>query len=105
MLYVSDPLTPEQFCAEEAGGRRSSRWSNVPPTLGQDLHMGIDAPPYYVVDPVAAWRDSYLVSWVPPSLIPLAHTGVVGQILDCIEWLADRDTSFTRALDELHLLV
>jgi hypothetical protein len=105
VLYVSDPLTPEQLCAEEARGRRSGRWSSVPPTLGKDLHLRLDAP-YYEVDPIQAWRDSYLVSWVAPPLISLAHTGIVGAIpVGCIEWLADRETPFTRALDELHVLV
>lgn len=103
VLYVTDPLTPEQCLAEKARGRRSGRWSSVPPTLGEDLVMRHDDPPYYVVEP--AWSDSYLVSWVAPPLIPLAHTGLIGNPICCIEWLADRDTPFTRALQELQLLV
>lgn len=103
VLYVSDPLAPEERLAEKARGRRSGRWSSVPPTLGEDLVMRGDAPPYYEVEP--AWSDSYLVSWVAPPLIPLAHTGLIGNPISCLEWLADRNTPFTRALQEVRLLV
>ena len=62
-------------------------------------------PPYYFVYPVHPACQSYLVSWVAPALIQLAHNGVVDNHENCIEWLADRDTPFTHALQELHLLV
>jgi hypothetical protein len=62
------------------------------------------APLDYVVDPIPAWRESYLVSWVPQTLLPLVRTGIVVNPESCIEWLADRETPFTQALDALHLL-
>lgn len=99
VLYVADPLTPEQRTLEQTRGRRIGRWSSMPPTPLQAYPRM--APPYYVVDPIPSWRDAYLVSWVAPPLIPLAHTGVVVNPESCIEWLADRDTPFTRALQEL----
>lgn len=99
VLYVADPLTEEQRTLERSRGRRIGRWSSVPPTpLQADPWV---APPYYFVDPTPSWRDAYLVGWVAPPLIPLAHTGVVVNPESCIEWLADRDTPFTRALREL----
>ncbi len=101
VLYVADPLTPEHQTLEQTRGRRIGRWSSIPPT---PLHAYPRmVPPYYFVDP-NPWRDAYLVSWVAPPLIPLAHTGVVDNPESCIEWLADRDTPFTRALKELHVL-
>jgi hypothetical protein len=99
VLYVADPLTPEQQAVERAHGRRSGRWSSEPPTSLQAHPHRV--PPYYVVDPIPSWRVSYLVSWVAPPLIPLAHNGVVANPESCIEWLADRETPFTQAL---HLL-
>jgi hypothetical protein len=102
VLYVSDPLTPAQQAGEQAHGRRTGRWSALPPTPQQGYPRM--ASPYYVLDPIPSWRLSYLVSWVAPQLIPLAHSGVVVNPESCIEWLADRDTPFTRVLHELHLL-
>src|SRR5262249_46472081 len=101
VLYVTDPLAPEQRQREQARGRRPGRWSDVPPT-GEHYLRGAAAP-WYIVEP--AGTDSYLVSWVPPVLIPLAHTGIIVNPECCIEWLADRDTLFTQALNDLHLLV
>jgi hypothetical protein len=102
VLYVADPLTLEQQALEQAHGRRTGRWSSEPPTpLQAHPHL---APPYYVIDPIPSWRVSYLVSWVAPPLVPLAHNGVVANPEGCIEWLADRDTPFTQALQALHLL-
>jgi hypothetical protein len=103
VLYVADSLTPEQQVLEQARGRRTGRWSSEPPTPLQAYPRM--APPYYVVDPIPSWRASYLISWVAPSLIPLAHNGVVDNPESCIEWLADRETPFTQALGGLHLLV
>jgi hypothetical protein len=109
VLYVSDPLTPEQEAAEESLGRRTGRWSHVPPTPFPDAipdEAGpVFGPPYYVVDPLHPSRQSYLVSWVAPALIPLVHDGVIVNPESCIEWLADRDTPFTHALQALHVLV
>ena len=62
-------------------------------------------PPYYFVDPLYPPCVSYLVSWVAPALIPLAPNGIIVNPESCIEWLADRDTPFTHALREFHLLV
>lgn len=95
VLYVADPLTPEQ---QQAQGQRTGRWSHVAPTPEAGTLGG---PPYYFVGA----HQSYLVSWVAPALIPLAHNGVVVNPENCIEWLVDRDTPFTHALQELHLLV
>jgi hypothetical protein len=103
VLYVADPLTPVQQATEEARGRRLGRWSSMPSTAWTvDSWLG---PSDYVVDPIPSWRRSYLVSWVAPLLIPLVQTGVVVNPESCIEWLADRDTPFTQALQALHLLV
>jgi len=101
VLYVADPLTPEQQTVEPARGRRTGRWSALPPVPVQNYPRM--APPYYVVDPMPG-RASYLVSWVAPPLIPLAHSGVVVNPEDCIEWLADRQMPFTQALQALDLL-
>jgi hypothetical protein len=101
VLYVSDPCSLEERMYDEARGRRLGRWSHEPPsppTLFRPY-----GPPWYWVDPPRS--SSYLVGWVPPSLVPLAHTGVLGNPECCIEWLADRETPFTQVLDELHLLV
>jgi hypothetical protein len=62
-------------------------------------------PPYYTIDPILQWRDSYVITWVAPMLVPLAQTGVVVNPGECIEWLADRETPFTRPLQKVHLLV
>jgi hypothetical protein len=56
------------------------------------------------VDSIDPARQSYLVSWVAPALIPLARDGVIVNPESCIEWLADRDTPFTQALQALRLL-
>jgi hypothetical protein len=101
VLYVADPLTQEQRMVEQTRGRRSGRWSALPPVPEQDYPRM--AFPYYVVDPMP-WRESYLVSWAAPPLIPLAHSGVVVNPESCIEWLADRQTPCTQALQTLHLL-
>jgi hypothetical protein len=102
VLYVADPLTADQQASEQAYGRRLGYWSAMPPTsLGACPRL---TPPYHVVNPIPAWRVSYLVSRVPSILIPLAQNGVDANPEECIEWLADRDTPFTRALQELHLL-
>ncbi len=50
-------------------------------------------------------RVSYLVSWVPPCLLEVAEAGIEANPEECVEWLADRDTTFTRALQETGLLV
>lgn len=103
VLYVADPLIPAQQATEDARERRPGRWSSTPSSAWTvDSWLG---PFDYVVDPIPSWRRSYLVSWAPPTLIPLAHSGVVVNPESCIEWLADRDTPFTRALQEVHLLV
>lgn len=103
VLYVTDPLTPEQYAAEERRGRRIRRWSSSPPT-SREVFSWLGSSDY-VIDPIPSWRRSYLVGWVAPLLIPLVHTGVVANPESCIEWLADRDTPFTQALQALHLLV
>jgi hypothetical protein len=82
--------------AAAVGSRRFFDDDNVPPW---------DSWVLYVADPLHPTRQTYLVSWVAPALIPLAHDGVIVNPESCIEWLADRDTPFTHALQELHLLV
>jgi hypothetical protein len=52
-----------------------------------------------------ATTASYLVCWVPPFLIEAADAGIWANPEECIEWLADRDTPFARALQEVGLLV
>jgi hypothetical protein len=47
---------------------------------------------------------SYLVCWVPPCLLEVAEAGIDVNPEECIEWLADRDTDFTRALQGTGLL-
>jgi hypothetical protein len=99
VLSVADPLTPDQQAVEQVRGRRIGRWSTIAPTP-QEAYPQMD-PPYYVIDPIPPWRDSYLVSWVAPPLVPLAHTGVVLNSENCIEWLADRETPLTRVLQQV----
>jgi hypothetical protein len=105
VLYVADPLTSDQQAAEELLGRRLGHLSHVPFTPISNVAGPLWDPPYYFVDPLHPARQSYLVSWVAPALIPLAHNGVIVNPENCIEWLADWDTPFTHALQELHLLV
>jgi hypothetical protein len=47
---------------------------------------------------------TYVVCWVPPSLLEVAEAGIDVNPEECIVWLADRDTTFTRALLETGLL-
>lgn len=47
---------------------------------------------------------SYLVCWVPPYLLEAADSGIWANPEECIGWLADRDTTFTRALQVTGLL-
>src|SRR5262249_350340 len=66
VLYVADPLTPEQQAFELASsGWRPGRVSSVPAT--------------------PSWRTSYVVSWVAPPLHPLAHAGVEVNPESCSE--------------------
>lgn len=102
VYYVVDPLTKDQRMADQAQGRRLGLWSMMPPSPLEEYPSLV--PPYYVVDPIPAWRQSYLVSWVPEVLIPLAHNGVIVNPEGCLEWLADRDTQFTQLLQRYHLL-
>lgn len=48
---------------------------------------------------------TYVVCWVPPSLLEVAEAGIDVNPEECIVWLSDRDTMFTRALQETGLLV
>lgn len=47
---------------------------------------------------------AYVVCWVPPCLLEAADAGIDANPEQCIEWLANRDTSFIRALQEMGLL-
>jgi hypothetical protein len=100
--HVADPLTPDQQAAEEARGTRTGRWSHVRPNTAFPWW---EAPYYRISPPHPTSRATYLVSWVPPAVIPLAHAGICANPEGCIEWLTDRDTPFTRALQEFHLLL
>lgn len=97
VLYVEDE--PSTWEASEDGiAWRRGRWSYEPPLAPTPFTD------FYVLYPMPH-RTSYLVSWVPPELIPLAQAGIVVNPESCIEWLADRETPFTVALQAAGLLL
>lgn len=52
----------------------------------------------------AAWR-SFLISWIPPSLMDLAKAGIDGSPMACVDWADSLDTiPFTKKLRAAGLL-
>jgi len=49
-------------------------------------------------------EDSYLVSWVPSSFIPLVERGIHVNPVNCLEWATEYRSSFTGQLRERGLL-
>lgn len=101
---------PEETLSDGAAAVASRRFfddDNVPPWDSWVLYVVDQLRPeqHYFADPLHPAHVSYLVSWVAPGLIPLAHNGILINPENCIEWLADRETPFARTLYELHLLV
>lgn len=47
---------------------------------------------------------SYLVAWVPPQVVELADRGIRVNPEECIRWVSDVDTAFTRRLRAAGLL-
>jgi hypothetical protein len=63
-----------------------------------------DTPPWdlwlaYVVPDKWPEGESYLVSWIPPTLVSLADIGVRVNPLKCLWWLDSRDNAFARDLN------
>lgn len=48
--------------------------------------------------------ESYLVCWVPPSLVSVVSEGIAACPMQCIAWAADRDCAFTHLLREAGVL-
>lgn len=48
--------------------------------------------------------ESYLVCWVPASLVSIVSEGIAACPGECLAWAADRDCAFTRLLHEAGVL-
>lgn len=57
----------------------------------------------YVVESVEQWK-SYLVSWVPPQLVPLADAGIQYNPEHCIAWAAHFHADFVLELQRLGIV-
>lgn len=70
--------------------------------LGPYNRPGWDGWLHYAVDgiPPGSWRSfrSYLVCYVPPSLLVAAEAGVRAQAGECLAWADDMDLPFARRL-------
>lgn len=114
LLFAPDETLSDGAAWVSSGGFFD--WDNVPPWDTWVAHIedtpadpeqintwfrqharkqGITRPPLQI---------AYLVCWIPPCLLEAADAGIDANPEECIEWLADRDTTFTRALREIGLL-
>ncbi len=65
---------------------------------------------FYVIDDLVSnlewWRscDSYLLSWVPASLVDRVEAGILGNSDNCVRWAMELDTTFMRQLQEAGLV-
>ena len=120
--------------ARERSGGKAIREARIPPALGggklliyfpnTDLACGAaeqqtdgffdvnNVPPWDTW--VSYWRDEernvdsfdneYLIAWIPPAFVDLAHEGICVNPEACIMWLAETSVELARALQAENLL-
>jgi hypothetical protein len=96
MVYDPDANLCDGAAEAETGGLFDA--DNIPPWDTWISYVGEDESP--------PWResDSYLISWVPPSLVELADNGICINPEQCILWAEELDAPFMDQLRAAGLL-